>query len=81
MAKTEILKSILAITEDFDAAGLSQSDNKEDRKSLRHNVFYSIVCQKEKRKKSETVWSDEMKRGHSEDKEQVWIQIKENLSI
>lgn len=34
-----------------------------------------------KRTKTQTVWSDEMKRGHSENKEQVWMQIKEKLSI
>lgn len=43
------------------------------------NVFDWKVGQKAKRKKTETVWSDERKTAYSKRMEQVWAHRKANL--
>lgn len=63
MAKTKTMKWISAIKENLAASGITTNKKLTiDRKTFRFNVFDRKVGQREKRKKTGTVWSGEEKR-------------------
>lgn len=75
--KTEPIKCIASSEENLIRASITQADV-TDRKILRQKIFDWKVDQKEIRKETATLWSDERKRLHSERMEQIWAQSKAN---
>ena len=74
-AKVETIKWIAAVKEDLREANITQADIL-DRKIFRQKIFDWKVGQREKRKRTGAIWSDDRKRKHSERMKQIWAQRK-----